>query len=81
MNGMGRFWVGAAWLQLYWGAFALMLVVLAHLLWRRGTDDARCGRGSRAAAAAARRRARAAGVRCGRVRWRSGAWIFYNTNV
>ncbi|MET0309918.1 MAG: M1 family aminopeptidase [Sphingomonas sp.] len=26
------------WLRLYWGAFALMLAVLAHLLWRRGTE-------------------------------------------
>ncbi|GMM93378.1 ABC transporter permease/M1 family aminopeptidase [Qipengyuania sp. MTN3-11] len=33
---------GAAswWLRLYWGAFALMLAVLAHLLWRRGADAA-----------------------------------------
>jgi hypothetical protein len=28
------------WLRLYWGAFALILAVLAHLLWRRGTDTA-----------------------------------------
>jgi aminopeptidase N len=27
-------------LRLYWGAFALILAVLAHLLWRRGTDTA-----------------------------------------
>lgn len=26
------------WLRLYWSAFALILVVLAHLLWRRGTE-------------------------------------------
>ncbi|MDH7973589.1 M1 family aminopeptidase [Sphingomonas sp. AR_OL41] len=26
------------WLRLYWGAFAVMLAVLAHLLWRRGTE-------------------------------------------
>jgi hypothetical protein len=26
------------WLRLYWGGFALMLAVLAHLLWRRGTE-------------------------------------------
>jgi ABC-type transport system involved in multi-copper enzyme maturation permease subunit len=26
------------WLRLYWAAFALILVVLAHLLWRRGTE-------------------------------------------
>ncbi len=27
-------------LRLYWGAFALILAVLAHLLWRRGADAA-----------------------------------------
>ena len=26
------------WLRLYWGAFALILAVFAHLLWRRGTQ-------------------------------------------
>jgi hypothetical protein len=26
------------WLRLYWGAFAVVLAVLAHLLWRRGTE-------------------------------------------
>lgn len=26
------------WLRLYWSAFALILVVIAHLLWRRGTE-------------------------------------------
>ena len=28
------------WLRLYWGFFALVLAVLAHLLWRRGTQTA-----------------------------------------
>lgn len=26
------------WLRLYWSAFALILIVVAHLLWRRGTE-------------------------------------------
>ncbi|QDZ06411.1 aminopeptidase [Sphingomonas panacisoli] len=26
------------WLRLYWGAMALVLTILAHLLWRRGTE-------------------------------------------
>lgn len=38
MNGQGRFWIGAAWFRLYWSAFALVLLVLAHALWRRGTE-------------------------------------------
>ena len=32
MNGMGTFWIGAWWLRLYWTAFAVMLLVLAHAL-------------------------------------------------
>lgn len=38
MNGMGGFWAGAWWLRLYWSAFAAMLLVAAHALWRRGTE-------------------------------------------
>lgn len=38
MNGQGRFWIGAWWLRLYWSAFAILLLVLAHGLWRRGTE-------------------------------------------
>ncbi len=37
-NGTAGFWTGAAWMQLYWGLFALILAVVAHLLWPRGTD-------------------------------------------
>ena len=40
MNGTGGFWVGAAWLRAYWLAFALLLLVVAHLLWPRGTNVA-----------------------------------------
>ena len=36
MNGQGRFWIGMAWFQLYWGALALVLVMLSYALWRRG---------------------------------------------
>ena len=38
MNGLGRFWIGAWWMRFYWSAFALILLVLAHALWRRGTE-------------------------------------------
>jgi ABC-2 type transport system permease protein len=37
MNGQGHFWIGAYWFRLYWSAFALILLVIAHGLWRRGT--------------------------------------------
>jgi ABC-type transport system involved in multi-copper enzyme maturation permease subunit len=36
--GAGSFWKGAATFQFYWLCFAVVLVVLAHLLWPRGTD-------------------------------------------
>lgn len=38
MNGQGRFWIGAWWFRIYWSAFAVLLVVLSHALWRRGTE-------------------------------------------
>jgi ABC-2 type transport system permease protein len=38
LNGAGSFWVGAWTMRLYWGAFAVLLLVIAHLLWRRGTE-------------------------------------------
>ncbi|HEU4498109.1 MAG TPA: M1 family aminopeptidase, partial [Sphingomicrobium sp.] len=36
--GAGSFWIGEAVFQLYWLCFALLLAVLAHLIWPRGTD-------------------------------------------
>jgi hypothetical protein len=36
--GAGSFWKGAAVLQFYWACFAVILLVIAHLLWPRGTD-------------------------------------------
>jgi len=38
MNGLGRFWIAQAWFDLYWTAFAVILLVAAHLLWRRGAE-------------------------------------------
>jgi ABC-2 type transport system permease protein len=38
MNGAGSFWTGAWTFRLYWGAFAVLLLLAAHLMWRRGTD-------------------------------------------
>ncbi|HEX6372498.1 MAG TPA: M1 family aminopeptidase [Longimicrobium sp.] len=38
MNGAGSFWTGAWTFRVYWGAFAVLLLVAAHLLWRRGTE-------------------------------------------
>jgi aminopeptidase N len=38
MNGMGRFWIGRAWFQVYWTAGAIILLALSHALWRRGRE-------------------------------------------
>jgi len=38
MNGQGRFWIGAWTFRAYWAAFALLLLVLSHALWRRGAE-------------------------------------------
>lgn len=38
LNGAGSFWKGAWTFRVYWGAFAVLLLVAAHLLWRRGTE-------------------------------------------
>ena len=38
MNGQGRFWVGAWSFRAYWTAFAILLLVLSHALWRRGAE-------------------------------------------
>jgi ABC-2 type transport system permease protein len=80
MNGLGRFWIGQAWFQLYWAAFATMLLVLSHALWRRGTTVA-----LRPRLAQIRQHLRgtpAAVLGGAALVWAgSGAWIFYNTNV
>lgn len=38
MNGQGDFAGYAAWFRAYWSAFAVILLVLAYGLWRRGTE-------------------------------------------
>jgi len=80
MNGLGRFWIGQAWFQVYWAAFATVLLVLSHALWRRGTTvELR----PRLAQIARHLRGTPAAVLGGAALvWvASGAWIFYNTNV
>jgi ABC-2 type transport system permease protein len=80
MNGLGRFWIGRAWFQAYWLAFALMLLVATHLLWRRGAE-------TRLAPRFRRLRSRFMGspgviFSAAAVVWVGiGTFIFYNTNV
>ena len=80
MNGMARFWIGAAWFQFYWGSFALILAVCAFGLWRRGTATALR---PRLTAFPHRMRGGALGLLVvGVFAWvGSGVFIFYNTNV
>ncbi len=38
MNGYGHFWVSSFWFTLYWIAFGVILMIVSHLMWVRGTD-------------------------------------------
>ncbi|HYE59001.1 MAG TPA: M1 family aminopeptidase, partial [Rhodothermales bacterium] len=80
LNGAGSFWKGAWAFRLYWGAFAVLLLIAAHLLWRRGTEVRLKPR----LALAARRLVGAPGwVASGAllVFGATGAFAYYNTNV
>ena len=80
LNGYGHFLPAVFWFRLYWGAFAVLLLVLAYATWVRGRD------------APWRDRLRAARTRLGPVPLSiagaaaaafvgTGAWIYYNTHV
>ena len=80
MNGAGGYWK-AAWLfRLYWGAFAVLLLVGAHLLWRRGTETRLKPRLKRVPARLRGATAMAAGTALA-VFLGTGAWAYYNTNI
>jgi ABC-2 type transport system permease protein len=80
MNGEGTIWIKQAWLEIYWGAFMLVLAVLAYGLWRRGTE-------SRLGPRLARLPHRLTGmagvmmVVAFVVFLGSGSFIYYNTNI
>ncbi|MFD1787114.1 M1 family aminopeptidase [Sphingomonas floccifaciens] len=68
------------WLRLYWGAFAIVLATLAHLLWRRGTETRLMPRVRRLP----HRLASPAGAILGlalAVFAGVGGWLFWNMNV
>jgi ABC-2 type transport system permease protein len=80
LNGAASFWAGAWTVRLYWGALALLLLVVAHLLWRRGTEIRLKPR----LALARRRIAGPAGWVAGAALLAfltTGAYAYYNTNV
>ncbi len=80
MNGYGHFLGRFVSLVVYWAAFAGLLVVAAHLFFRRGNPDS-----IRAQLAAAHNRWNGAvavwTAVLAIVFTGTGAWIFYNTNV
>jgi ABC-2 type transport system permease protein len=80
INGAGVYWKGAWLFRLYWAAFAVLLLVAAHLLWPRGTETRLKPRLS----GAPRRLAGAPGVIAGvalAVFVATGSYAYYNTNV
>ena len=80
MNGMGRFWIARVWFEVYWSAFAAILVVIALLLWRRGTETRLAPR--LALVRGRLRGAPAVTMLAAAVVWLgTGGFIYYNTNV
>ena len=80
MNGYGHFVAPLFWFNLYWSLFATGLMLLANLLFVRGTESRVRSRLRQAIERLARRNANAlTAVSIGLVL--VGAWIFYNTNV
>lgn len=80
MSGMSRFWVGQAWFQLYWSAFAVLLAVLAHAFWRRGNGGTLRQRWPQARARL-KGGAGALALGSGLAFAGLGGFIFWNTNV
>ena len=80
LNAGGSFWIGAWTLRIYWGACAVLLLLAAHLLWRRGTEVRLKPR-----LALVRRRLRGAPGWIGTAALltfvASGAYAYYNTSV
>ncbi|MDP8913994.1 MAG: aminopeptidase [Pseudomonadota bacterium] len=80
INGTREFMTGTWTFRIYWAAFAIMLLVAAHLLWRRGTETRLKPRLARAP----RRLRGAPGLVAGlalTIFLGTGAYAFYNTNI
>ncbi|MFV8755824.1 M1 family aminopeptidase [Nannocystaceae bacterium ST9] len=80
MNGYGHFVAAQIAFTIYWGAVAVLLTLIAELLWVRGTDNP-WKRRIRAARARLTPVRSAAIVATSLVWIASGGWIFYNTNI
>ena len=80
LSGFEPFLAGWLSFKLYWAAWALLLLVLANLLWVRGRDTRLRERLRDAKARFTRRAALAIGIAVLAVLG-SGGWVYYNTNV
>ena len=80
MNGLGQYWIGAWWFRLYWSAFAVILLVLCHALWRRGTET-RLRPRLRRLPSRLRGQAGLVGGAALTVFAATGAWLYINTHV
>ena len=80
MDGISSFWHGPWVFRLYWGALAVVLLVAAHLLWRRGTETRLVPR-LRGAAARFAGAPRTIALGSLLVFVTSGGHAFHNTNV
>lgn len=80
MRGFGASLAPWIWFKLYWAAWALLLALLARLLWVRGREGGAAARLASASRRLAGPTAWAAAAALGLVA-SLGGWIFYNTNV
>ncbi|GAB3862109.1 M1 family aminopeptidase [Hymenobacter terrigena] len=78
MNGYGHFLPAFWWTKLLWAGVAVLLVLLASLLWTRGTDATGRLREARRRWSAGSSTALALGLL---ISLGAGYYIFYNTNV
>jgi len=80
MNGYGHFVSPMGWMRVYWAFFAMGLLLIANLVWARGTD-------ARFALRLREARRRITGLNTMLLGFAllgfaaAGGWIFYNTNV
>ncbi len=80
MNGYGHFVTALFWYRLYWTLAAIVLLIIATLMWPRGTD-ARLRLRLRAARGRMRGRIAAALVALAAGFAATGGYIFYNTDI
>jgi ABC-2 type transport system permease protein len=80
MNGFGPFLAPFVWFKLYWAGWALLLAIVACVLWVRGRESGTRRRLSQARTRFTGPLARATGLAVGLI-VAFGGFIFYNTNV